>query len=88
MFVGRDTLVPDAYPMKSGKQFVNTLEDNIRRRGAMDKLLSDSAKNKISNNIMDILRHITFQIGILSPTSSTKILLNGGTGLSNPGPIQ
>ena len=31
VFVGRDTLVADAYPMKSGKQFVNTLEDNIRR---------------------------------------------------------
>ena len=49
MFVGRDTLVADAYPMKSGKQFVNTLEDNIRRQGAMDKLLSDSAKTEISN---------------------------------------
>ena len=31
MFVGRDTLVADAYPMKSGKQFANTFEDNIRR---------------------------------------------------------
>ena len=31
VFVGRDTLVADAYPRKSGKQFVNTLEDNIRR---------------------------------------------------------
>ena len=44
VLVGRDTLVAGAYPMKSGKQFVNTIEDNIRRRGAMDKLLSDSAK--------------------------------------------
>ena len=40
VFVGRDTLVADAYPIKSGKQFVNTLEDNIRRQGAMDKLES------------------------------------------------
>ena len=56
VIVGRDTLVADAYPMKSGKQFVNTLEDNIRRRGAMDKLLSDSAKTQISNKVMDILR--------------------------------
>ena len=56
VFAGRDTLVADAYPMKSGKQFVNTLEDNIRRRGAMDKLLSDSAKTEISNKVMDILR--------------------------------
>ena len=55
VFVGRDTLVADAYPTKSGKQFVNTLEDNIRRWGAMDKLLSDSAKTEISNKVMDIL---------------------------------
>ena len=56
VFVSRDTLVADAYPMKSGKQFVNTLKDNIRRRGAMDKLLSDSAKTEMSNKVMDILR--------------------------------
>ena len=34
VFVGRHSLVADIYPMKSGKQFVNTLEDNIRRKGA------------------------------------------------------
>ena len=51
-----DTLVADAYAMKSWKQFLNTLEGNIRRRGAMDKLLSDSAKTEISNKVMDILR--------------------------------
>ena len=56
VFVGRDSLVTDVYPMKSGKQFVNTLEDNIRRRRAMDKLLSDSAKTEISKKVMDILR--------------------------------
>ena len=56
VFVGRDTLVADAYPMKSGKQFVNTPEDNIRRWGAMDKLLSDSSKTEISNKVMDIRR--------------------------------
>ena len=56
VFAGRNTLVADAYPMKSGKQFVNTLEDNIRRQGAMDKLLSDSAETEISNKVMDILR--------------------------------
>ena len=49
VFVGRDTLFADAYPMVNGKQFVNTLEDKIRRQGAMDKLLSDSVKTEISN---------------------------------------
>ena len=56
VFVGRDTLVADAYPMKSGKQFVNTLDDNTTRWGAMDKLRSDSAKTEISTKVMDILR--------------------------------
>ena len=42
--------------MSSGKQFVNSLEDNIRRRGAMDKLISDSAKNEISHKVKDIVR--------------------------------
>ena len=52
VFVGRESLVADVCPMKSGKQFVNTLEDNIRRRGAMDKLLSDSDKTEISKKVM------------------------------------
>ena len=56
VFVGRDSLMADGYPKKSGKQFVNTLEDKIRRRAAMDKLLSDSAKTEISKKAMDILR--------------------------------
>ena len=55
-FVGKNSLVSDIYPMRSGKQFVNTLEDNICRRGAMDKLIIDSAKNEISHNVKDILR--------------------------------
>ena len=29
IFVGKDSLVSDVYPMHSSKQFVNTLEDNI-----------------------------------------------------------
>ena len=88
VFVGRDTLVDDAYPMKSGKQFINTLEDNIRQRGAMDKLLSDSAKTEYPIRSWIFLGHITFQMGILSPTTRIRTLLNGRTGLSNPGPIQ
>ena len=56
LFVGKESLVSDIYPMWSGKQFVNTLEDNIHRYGAMDKLISDSAKNEISHKVKDILR--------------------------------
>ena len=56
LFVRKESLVSDIYPMRSGKQFVNTLEDNIHRRGAMDKLISDSAKNEISHKVKHISR--------------------------------
>ena len=41
LFVGCETMVTDIYGMKTERQFVNTLQDVIRERGAMDKLLSD-----------------------------------------------
>ena len=56
VFVGKDTLVTDACPMKSGKQFIDTLEEYMRSCGAMDKLLSASSKTEISNKVMDFLR--------------------------------
>ena len=54
--VGKRILFTDVYPLKSQKQFVNTLEDNSRFRGAMTKLISDYAKVEISNKGKDILR--------------------------------
>ena len=51
-FCGRDTLVCDAYGIKSTKQFINTLSDNIRKRGAMDTLISDGGKYEISKIII------------------------------------
>ena len=56
IFIGRHTSVGDAYAMKSDREFVNTLEDNIRKRGAMDLLISDRAQVEISKKVMDILR--------------------------------
>ena len=56
LFVGKESLVSDIYPMRSGKHFVNTLEDSIHRCGAMDKLISDSAKTEISHKVKNILR--------------------------------
>ena len=55
-FVGKESLVSDIYPMRSDKQFVTTMEDNIHRHGARDKLISDSAKPEISHKVQDILR--------------------------------
>jgi len=56
IFVGTESLLTDCYGMKTDKQFVNTLEDNIRQRGAPTKLISDSAQVEISNKVQDILR--------------------------------
>jgi hypothetical protein len=68
--------------MKADKQLVNTLEDNIRNRGAMDKLISDRAKVEISNKeVKDVLVLALFvlQTGKAHRTSSTQTLLNGDT---------
>ena len=56
LFIGRKSLVADVYGLKTDKEFVNTLEDNIRERGAMDKLISDCARAETSTRIKDILR--------------------------------
>jgi len=55
-FVGCESMVCDVYGIKSDKQFVNTLEDNIRERGAPTKLVSDRAQVEISEKVQDILR--------------------------------
>jgi hypothetical protein len=56
LYVGTLTTVADVYGMKSEKQLVNTLEDNIHERGAMKTLISDSAQVEISKHILDVLR--------------------------------
>jgi hypothetical protein len=58
LFVGTETQVTDIYGIKSDKQFINTLEDNIIQRGAPHKLISDSAQVIISNKVQDILRNL------------------------------
>jgi hypothetical protein len=55
LFIERSSLAADVYGVKMDKEFVNTLEDNIRERGAMDKLISDCACVETSTHIMDIL---------------------------------
>ena len=52
IFVGTEYLLTDVYGMKSNKQFINTLEDNIHDWGAPTKLISDCAQIEISNRIL------------------------------------
>ena len=60
-FYGHDTLICDAYGIKSTKQFINTLSDNIRNWGAMDTLISDGGKYDISKGVTDLLHSLFIQ---------------------------
>ena len=60
-FIGRSSMFRTARRLgSSDKSFANTLSDEIRKYGAMDKLVSDNAKAEISEKVKDILR--TFAI--------------------------
>ena len=56
LYVGVESLVMDIYSMKSKKQMVNMLEDNIREWGAMEELINNCAKSEIRIKVLDILR--------------------------------
>ena len=57
-FVGKDTLICDAYAIKSQNQFINTLYDNIKTRGAMDTIITDGGNYEISKKVADLLRSL------------------------------
>jgi hypothetical protein len=56
LFVGTTTHTADVYPIKSDKQFVNTLLDNITQCGAPTKLISDRAQVEIGERVKQVLR--------------------------------
>ena len=60
-FCAHDTLVCDAYGIKSTKQFINTLSDKIKKWGAMDTLISDGGKYDISKGVTDFLHSLFIQ---------------------------
>ena len=47
--------------IKSTKQFIDTLSDNIRKQGSMDTLISDGGKYEISQQVTDLLRSLFIQ---------------------------
>ena len=67
---------------------VITLEDIIRRRGATDKLLRDSAKTEISNKLMDILRAYYISNWHSEPYHQNQNPAECRYRTINPGPIQ
>ena len=56
VFVGARTLLTDVHGMKSDEQFANSLEDSVRKMGAIDKTSSDSTQSEITTRVKDILR--------------------------------
>jgi hypothetical protein len=56
LFVGTKTHTADGYPIKSDKQFVNTLLDNITQHGAPTRLISDRTQVEISERVKQVLR--------------------------------
>ena len=56
IFVGKDTLVCDAYGIKSQKQFINTLYDESR--GPMNTIITDGGKYEISQKVAVLLRSL------------------------------
>ena len=72
IFIGKDSLVSDGYPMQSSYQFVNTLEDNIEFSGAMSKLISNYAQVAISNKSKIYSKCTTEVVGNLNIPSETE----------------
>ena len=60
-YVGCRSLVVDVFPLPTEKAFRNTLDDIIRQRGAMEKLISDSAQTEKSREVKEILRAYCIQ---------------------------
>ena len=51
IFVCTKTLPTNVYGMKLGNNFIATLSDNIWKRGAMSKIISDKDELQISNKV-------------------------------------
>ena len=58
LFIGTETRVCDVFGLRTDGDFINTLNDVIRKRGAMDKLISDRAQVEVSHKVKDVLRHL------------------------------
>jgi len=56
IFAGLTTRFISAHGVKTDKEYPDTLWDEIRKRGAMDIIISDMAKAEISKTVQSILR--------------------------------
>ena len=68
-FVGKETLVCDAYGMKSQ---INKLYDNIKSRGAMNTIITDDGKYEMTKKVADLLRSLLSSNMNQNHTTNTK----------------
>jgi hypothetical protein len=84
LFVGSDSQVTDVYGIKTGKQFVNTLEDNIIQRGAPHKLISIPVHRSSLETKFKIFCELCVSVtGRVSHTNNIRMRLNVVIKLSN-----
>jgi hypothetical protein len=82
LFVGTKTHTADVYPIKSDKQFVNMLLDNITQRGAPNSSVN-AHRLRLVNVSSRFFDPYTFPLGRESRISSTRTLPNVSTRTSN-----
>ena len=80
--VGKDTLVCDAYGIKSRKQYISTLYDNIKTRGAMDTIITDGESMRSPRRLLIISGACSLNNMNKNPILSTKTKLNSSMELS------
>ena len=81
-FVGKDTLVCDAYGIKSQKQLINFLHDISRQEELWTPLSVMVEKYEISKTVADLLRSLFINSMNLNLISSIKTKLSNSMGLS------
>jgi len=55
-YIGKVSKYVSVHECKTDGDFVVTLKDEIRLRGAMDTIISDRAKAEVSNQVQEVLR--------------------------------
>ncbi|CAJ1934830.1 unnamed protein product [Cylindrotheca closterium] len=55
-YVGISSLVSDVYGVNTDAQFLQTLQDNVQKRGAPNKLVSNRAQAEVSKAVKDYLQ--------------------------------
>jgi hypothetical protein len=60
-------LLADVYGLKTDKELANNFEDNIRKWGAMDKLISDCANAEMSEQVKQIIQALVISTWYSDP---------------------